>query len=769
MGGIRLRRIISAFITISLLMLALCGCSSSDAAKGDIPELVEPVDTVDLYRPVVRGDVLWSKTLIATVTGKDYCHFLKNPTSISEIKVDIGQYVNKGDVLASMDVSELAMQLEQNKLKLQGQIDGKVLQAAASQAEIDVLTKEYEDKQKTYEEIRQGNCEVYGELAPFPDIKLDTPMFTQMHAAEQNAKKDMEKAKTQLDVAVENASYKALLIEHKITIFQEEIERLESEMSKNSIVAEHDGYVTYVKDMSDGNSAAAYENIVIVTDREDISLEIEDKYEGTFWKEITAKKGEFFALMGGERYPVSLHEYSNSEYMAMESSKEYPCITFEMDKELQSKLNLTVSEQIPILHVYGKAENVLSVGLDSVNTDEDGSFVYVRTATGNEKRNVRLGLSNKLEVEVIDGLSEGEFVYYTSKSLPPKTYKKQIVSRGEFAPQNPVAGKPIREFTLSHSYVQKKEAIGGEVLVVADSKVNKGDLLCTVILPEGKSQITQKKNAIEDAGTSVLATQYANRKQKGNIEEALKVEQRPIQKEILEKRLLALETSEALSLHEAYVNEEVLKVELDYARRQLNDDGYRNIYADMDGIVTNVNIREGKTIAKDNHETEILRVRSLDSFKVGLRTGEDHLEEGAVVYFKNPKDESDMFTGTVVGTSAQTDKAYLAEYEGKTYVTKSISNKKLESYIQIDSENQDNYNLYGLFYSKCKIRDTIVLPLNAVFSETKEGETEVSYYYVWKIINNEPVKTYIETVPSVNGNVVCAFSGVAEGDEILVH
>jgi len=772
MGGIKLRHKCIA-ITTALILLLLTGCDSVhrgvSTESEQIPELIEPVASVDMYRPAEVKNLYHSATYIASVVGKDYCHFLKNATPIREICVDIGDYVKEGDILATMDIKDVEMSLEKNIAMLEAEKVRRELISQAGQSEIATLNKDYEIKNKQYEEIKQENCETYGDFAKMPEVQMDSDMTYYMHIGEENAREAVEKAKTCLDVAMENAQYNLLLSDHKIRIYEEEIERLQKDINRANIIATHEGVVTYVKDMSDGNTVAAFENIVIVTDKNEISLEISEKYSGTLWSQMKTQQGEYYIQRGENQYPVILHEYSNAEYIAMESSKSYPNISFELDEAVINEAGIVAGDKLPLMYLWGKALKVLSVGLDSIESDEEGSYVYVKEGSQTVRRNVTCGFTTRNDVEIIDGLSEGELVYCTSKNLPPSKRKVEKVVRGDFAPRKSMAVKPIEEYTRSHSFIQTMEATVKEVSVKNNEEVKKGDLLCTLSLPEGKSALVTKENEIEDAAAGKLAGQFEIRKQLGNLEEELKITEMPDDKELKSLRINELKANLALLEYEYDTREKIAAIELKYSRKESGGDGCRYIYADMDGLVSNIAVTEGKTVSKNNKEAEIMKIRDIGSFKIGALTKEDYLYPGDMVYFINRSNSSDVVCGFVVGNTARNGKVYLSKYEDKVYVTQSYGNSKQEAFIQVDESMKDKYTDYDIYYAANQIKEALMLPKGAVYSEIREGESTTLYYYVWKLINNEPVKTYIETDDSINADMVCIFSGLSEGDEVLAE
>jgi multidrug efflux pump subunit AcrA (membrane-fusion protein) len=68
---------------------------------------------------------------------------------------------------------------------------------------------------------------------------------------------------------------------------------------------------------------------------------------------------------------------------------------------------MTSSNKIQIF----SEENVLSIPLDAISSENDIFFVVVKKGLGFEKREVKLGRSNDNEVIVLDGLAENEEIF----------------------------------------------------------------------------------------------------------------------------------------------------------------------------------------------------------------------------------------------------------------------------------------------------------------------------------------------------------------------
>lgn len=226
---------------LSIKKLAVLGICVSFVAGGcgkmtesSIPELEEPVALNEAYRPVEYGTIGSMQVLMATAVPRDYCNYYSANVNISQIYVELGDTVNVGDVLAVCDVDEAKKQLQECN---------------------DALAHENE----TYEisaQISDTQIKLWESQA------ADTDEFS----TEQIEKKESteEDYNTQIATEQENQRYDKQLHEYRVQKINEQMALYQQIVDDGTLKAAHSGLVTYTKKLTDGRSAAAYENIVIV-------------------------------------------------------------------------------------------------------------------------------------------------------------------------------------------------------------------------------------------------------------------------------------------------------------------------------------------------------------------------------------------------------------------------------------------------------------------------------------------------------------------------
>lgn len=421
------------------------------------------------------------------------------------------------------------------------------------------------------------------------------------------------------------------------------------------------------------------------------------------------------------------------------------------------------------MFVWGKAEDVLCVANDSIYSSDEGSFVYVKENDTKEKRFISPGFSNGNYTQVIDGIKEGELIYSSTKDLPPGKSETLTIKRSDFLPRNSMAIPPVIEYTKSHSFSMDKESTVANIFCENAKEVKKGDKICALRLPEGQSLLTEKENEFENKNQSIEAMIVEYKKERYSLKDEIAKQEDLEQKDLLALKLSLLDEKEALDNQKIELERKLSHLELSYTQQNVSSDGCKYYIADMDGVLADLSVTEGKRVAKDDEETALFRILDKDSIKVSGVIGEEFIYPGNEIAYINKDDDSLTYKGNIIGNTARTGKVYLSEYEDRTYVTQSLTEKKNKFYADAPEEILNNPSKYEIYYPKFNVHNAIVIPNKAVHNEVKIGESGKTYYYVWQLVDDNPIKTYIDTIAEINTEKTCVFGGIDEDDVILVE
>jgi len=226
--------------TLALSLGAVIFLASCTSNK-EVPELLEPVGAEATFRPVETADMGLAKIIIGNVSGQEYCHFYEKMIAIKDINVAVGDYVNEGDILVEADLDSVKDQITDLNSNLS------------------VLNAEHEAEEKKYE-IELAKLELQKEEAEY---NKNLGIFSEDYV------KSFDKT---IESFKENYTYSGELYDFQKRKINESLTDLNKIVNDGVIRAKKSGYVTFKKDLKSGNTASAFENLVTVTDPEDLFI-----------------------------------------------------------------------------------------------------------------------------------------------------------------------------------------------------------------------------------------------------------------------------------------------------------------------------------------------------------------------------------------------------------------------------------------------------------------------------------------------------------------
>lgn len=434
--------VIPVVLTGLFFVMLIGGCGSKKTET--IPDLEEPAASNASYQQVTYGDIGTTNVLLGTAVPKEYGQAYKANVTVTRILVEPGDTVEKGDVLAYADVDEASASRE------------------AKQQELSHENTVYELNQKI-NQLQQEN--------------------------------ETENITSQIAVLQENSRYDTKLHEYRVQKLNEEIAALDDLIADGTLKANHSGEVVYTKSLTVSRNAGTGENVVVVADTENLEIKLKDVTVQNYkYKDVPEK----YMLQSGERVPVTEREYSTDELVLAKINNDYPNVLIEKPEGVELK----AGELYPIYFEEKKAEHVLLVGNNSLYQEDGENYVYVGTGDDTrEKRKVTTGVSDDHNTQIVEGLEEGEAVYYETMERMPSDYTEYMVERSDFQVENHGL-KYGRADKNARVYLTEKEGVLVEIAVEKDAEVKKGDLLYIIDTGEGKAAITEAANAIETENTT---------------------------------------------------------------------------------------------------------------------------------------------------------------------------------------------------------------------------------------------------------------------------
>ena len=750
---------------LSIKKLAVLGICVSFVAGGcgkmtesSLPELEEPVALNEAYRPVEYGTIGSIQVLMATAVLRDYCNYYSANVNISQIYVEPGDTVNAGDVLAVCDVDEAKKQLQECKDALAHENETYEISAQISDTQI-----------KLWE----------SQAAPNIDERVaDKGEFS----TEQTEKKESteDDYNTQIATEQENQRYDKQLHEYRVQKINEQMALYQQIVDDGKLKAAHSGLVTYTKKLTDGMSAAAYENIVIVSDTDDLVLDIKDTAINEYKYSDYDKK---YVIVDGEKYDVTESQYTSEVLVLSKINNRYPDVCVES----REKPFLTAGQMYPVYFEKTKANQALVVGKDSIYKDGDTRYVYVKNDEGGrEKRIITTGESDENYTQVTEGLKEGELVYYNSTDQVPTKYSKYTVTRSDFD----IANYGVRYSRSDAGTITETCDYEGQIVSVnvkQDDTVEKGMLLYVVDTGEGKAAITEAKNAIDSENESYARKIADYDKQIKDLseggssaEENNRQDEKPDtaydeQQLKLNLQLLNLQKKLACADHIYQLS----RLQSAYDSISAGNDGKGNIsvYAKNDGKVSKVSVKAGDNVEEGSdilqitgNSTDVLlvQVKDSNSYKVYKDNIADVGErvslelDGTTIY------------GSCIGFAGygrEAQKGYINQDDKGVHITGNTDSGygNAAFYIKLDNGIPDDLTrASAVKFSYVSFKKVVVVPTSIIHKQVNPMDKDDISYYVWKIDGDSVVKQPVILGDYTSGSNTLVLYGIDEGDKICL-
>lgn len=776
---------------LSIKKLAVLGICVSFLAGGcgkmtesSIPELEEPVALNEAYRPVEYAAIGSVQVLMATAVPRDYCNYYSANVNISQIYVEPGDTVNVGDVLAVCDVDEAKEQLQECKDELANENETYEISAQISDTQIKMWENQAA-QQENNEHDKMDTAD--GAMADAYEINTDTNIDERAadmgeFSTEQTDKNEStdEDYNTQIATEQENQRYDKQLHEYRVQKINEQMALYQQLVDDGTLKAAHSGLVTYTKKLTEGRSAAAYENIVIVSDTDDLVLDIKDTAINEYKYSDYDKK---YVIVDGEKYDVTESQYTSEVLVLSKINNRYPDVCVES----REKLFLTAGQMYPVYFEKTKANQALVVGKDSIYKDGDTRYVYVKNDEGGrEKRIITTGESDENYTQVTEGLKEGELVYYNSADQVPTKYSKYTVTRSDFD----IANYGVRYSRSDAGTITETCDYEGQIVSVnvkQDDTVEKGMLLYVVDTGEGKAAITEAKNEIDSENESYAHKIADYDKQVKDLseggssaEENNKQDEKPdtaYEEQQLKLNLQLLDLQKKLA--GADHTYQLSRLQSAYDSISAGNDGKGNIsvYAKNDGKVSKVSVKAGDNVEEGSdilqitgNSTDVLQVLVKDSNNYNVYT-DNIADVGERVSLE--LDGTTIYGNCIgfAGYGREAQKGYINQDDKGVHITGNTDSGygNAAFYIKLDNGIPDDLTrASAVKFSYVSFKKVVVVPTSIIHKQVNPMDKDDISYYVWKIDGDSVVKQPVILSDYTSGSDTLVLYGIDEGDEICL-
>ncbi len=371
------KRLACLLLCLALVGCGLTGCGKEEAATSKVPELLKPVgmdmDTVAAARDtiynieVVNAEVVpYSKELSFGSSG-----------TIGEVHVREGEKVKKGDLLAELRESDFKDRLEEKKQQIsdlrQSHSDSNTL----SQYDVTILREELKQLQK---ELKDGKDK----------------------ARKKQLQMSVKEKESDIRIAERKLSHDRQIQQLEVNRQEKELQELQDLGVYFEIRANMDGEVGCIV-ASSGAMITVGVTVMGIADPSRPMIGC-----GYIKDSDLNKCNRVYALHNGKEYEVELQDYDREEANRRVELGENVKIRFKFKGDVG---DVKVGDFIAICLVTDYVEGALVVPANAVMEDGETKYVYKVEGQSKIKQEVSIGTVTPANIEIIDGLQEGDVVY----------------------------------------------------------------------------------------------------------------------------------------------------------------------------------------------------------------------------------------------------------------------------------------------------------------------------------------------------------------------
>lgn len=348
-----------------LLLCSIMGCTDGGSSA---PDLLEPVG-VKLDTAVVEHGEIYE----ATVYKGEVVPYVEELSFavdgyLGEVSVKIGDAVQEGQVLATLDSEKLEKQIE----NLEDEIAHihKIGEYSDRLAALDIAIAE-----EQLEMLRQAGT-----------------------ATSICREKELEIQQLKLDLK-QSQELRNLETDYK----KEKLEILKKQINSAVITAPISGQIVYLISAEEEKTIKAYTTVIGIADTEQlristdyISAEVIDAAAQVYARVLDMDVALTYVPMDSDEYvsEVLAGEQVKSEFI-METGNE----------RIQS------GQYAAVILISSYKEDVLTIPSNAVYRDEKGWYVYKIEGNDHIRCNITVGIMNEAKAEIVEGLQEGDMVY----------------------------------------------------------------------------------------------------------------------------------------------------------------------------------------------------------------------------------------------------------------------------------------------------------------------------------------------------------------------
>jgi len=472
------------FISVLLLaVMLISGCGASNEVYMEIPELIAPIeinyDTVKAEKDNIILSTRYDGYIAPLNTQEVY--FTVSNSVLKQLYVKTGQYVQKGEVIAELDMESLDEQI----LKQQQSIERTEIS--------NKYTNEANEKSKKILEMQLE--ELYKDLAIYEELKDVTP-----NSAIENLKRNIELKKTSIEKKEMDIRHTLEKQEFDLNSKYETLTELKEKRTYDKVYAGVSGKVVYVQNLQKGDKVTAYKTIAVIADTSQLcvlclntlSLPLAKQYINLYIADKQYKGTVLEKKEAGEEIKLSIDTADTQQF--------------------------DIGQYADVEVVTRVRENVLTVPTNAVVNNGSENYVYVVENGSKIKKNVKIGTKGAAKTEILEGIEEGEDIFVGVSAKDNDTeYVTAEVIRGDIQNFNYIGGSTTAS-KYKNLYFTQSEARLVELNVQRGTNVKEGDIIARIEIEGNELTLATKKLELE-----ALKKDFENNKflKQQSIQEAL--------------------------------------------------------------------------------------------------------------------------------------------------------------------------------------------------------------------------------------------------------
>ena len=355
---------------VAVAALALCGCEAKEPTVSE-PELLEPVGVRADRAEAVVGPIDVTTVLDASVVPAAEDLYFEIDGVVDEINVVPGQAVHAGDVLVTLS--------EEHAQEAYDALAGEYAYAQQMNALDNRLAElEIESLNVQLDQLRRDSAE----SLEIENLELDI--------SEKELLLRQQRERQALDLESQAAA----------------LEKAASKLGHSQLIAPFDGRVGSMAELQPGAGVTAYSPIVYLIDETQLTLQSAFVYETQL-----AACDRVYALIGAHELALEGLPLDREEYTATVLSGGTPTSRFRFVDPLPE--DVAAGDYAAVCLVSKSVPDALLIPANALFRDSSGKYVYVYEADGETRvrRSVETGVATDWQVQITDGLEEGEIVY----------------------------------------------------------------------------------------------------------------------------------------------------------------------------------------------------------------------------------------------------------------------------------------------------------------------------------------------------------------------